>query len=411
MSRVIITTPQIAQSTDVLNAYVNPMISLGYALQMIFGDAGTFFDGLAATPSATPMSVDIAPGCVIEMSVVDATDYGDLPANLNPLMKLGVNTAPQTFPLTAAPSAGESVIWTIAGAFVSVDSVPVVIPYFDPANPLIPYSGPGNSGTPQNTLRDELVSLQAYCGAPSPTPVAPGVAAGYTPLWHITVPFGAAAITAGMITVEPTAPFIKNRLPNMAPTDSPEFTGTPKAPTPAAGDNSNNVATTAFVTTAVAETSGGFTVEQAARIAGDTNLQNELNAETAARIAEDTNLQTALTTEVAARIAADSGIVTWAGGQMLGGTAQTWADHTGSRATNTTFTNSTGRPIFVYVTIGSSVGDIALGYFINGIGTLQAWAVGSSADQIGSVNFIVPNGSTYEVVNSAGTLATWCELS
>lgn len=40
-----------------------------------------------------------------------------------------------------------------------------------------------------------------------------------------------------------------------APLASPVFTGNPTAPTPTAGDNDTSVATTAFVTTAVASTS------------------------------------------------------------------------------------------------------------------------------------------------------------
>jgi lysophospholipase L1-like esterase len=43
---------------------------------------------------------------------------------------------------------------------------------------------------------------------------------------------------------------------NAAPLASPVFTGTPHAPTPTAGDNSLNIATTAFVTTAVSSVSG-----------------------------------------------------------------------------------------------------------------------------------------------------------
>lgn len=38
---------------------------------------------------------------------------------------------------------------------------------------------------------------------------------------------------------------------NYAPINSPTFTGAPKAPTPTAGDNSTNIATTAFVAGAI----------------------------------------------------------------------------------------------------------------------------------------------------------------
>ena len=41
---------------------------------------------------------------------------------------------------------------------------------------------------------------------------------------------------------------------------SPVFTGTPKAPTPASGDNSTNIATTAYVQTVLSGFSGGTEV-------------------------------------------------------------------------------------------------------------------------------------------------------
>ena len=45
---------------------------------------------------------------------------------------------------------------------------------------------------------------------------------------------------------------IRSALALKAPLASPAFTGTPTAPTPASGDNSTKVATTAFVKTAIA---------------------------------------------------------------------------------------------------------------------------------------------------------------
>src|SRR5262249_41681527 len=44
---------------------------------------------------------------------------------------------------------------------------------------------------------------------------------------------------------------------NYAPLASPVFTGDPQAPTPTAGDNDTSIATTAFVTAAIASVSGG----------------------------------------------------------------------------------------------------------------------------------------------------------
>lgn len=52
---------------------------------------------------------------------------------------------------------------------------------------------------------------------------------------------------------------INTALGNKAPLASPTFTGTPKAPTAAAGTNTTQIATTAFVTTAVANGIAGIT--------------------------------------------------------------------------------------------------------------------------------------------------------
>lgn len=52
---------------------------------------------------------------------------------------------------------------------------------------------------------------------------------------------------------------INSALSNKAPTASPTFTGTPKAPTATAGTNTTQIATTEFVTTAVANAIGSVT--------------------------------------------------------------------------------------------------------------------------------------------------------
>jgi hypothetical protein len=82
--------------------------------------------------------------------------------------------------------------------------------------------------------------------------------------------FGSAVLTFPDATTQTTAATTPDLTP-YAPLASPTFTGDPKAPTPTAGDNDTSIATTAFVTTAVANqtvdiqtfgsptTSGSFT--------------------------------------------------------------------------------------------------------------------------------------------------------
>lgn len=87
------------------------------------------------------------------------------------------------------------------------------------------------------------------------------------------------------------------------------------------------------------------------------------------------------------------------------GVGQTWQDVRTSRAANTTYTNTTGRPIVVTLSQVNHLG-LLLKYFVNGLEV--CWS--SSGVQTGisdSVSFIVPHGVTYSC-NFQPT--TWLEL-
>lgn len=91
------------------------------------------------------------------------------------------------------------------------------------------------------------------------------------------------------------------------------------------------------------------------------------------------------------------------------GYEQTWQNVAGSRAANTTYTNTTGKPIYIFVSMGGAnpqtnqlvVGGVLAGewVFLGGIGRQ-------------GVCGIVPNGATYRVVNLQGVpaVSTWSEL-
>jgi hypothetical protein len=80
------------------------------------------------------------------------------------------------------------------------------------------------------------------------------------------------------------------------------------------------------------------------------------------------------------------------------GMGQTWQNVTASRALNTTYTNSTGRPIQVSMS-GSTGASITL--TINGA---------ALAPVVYSIHFVVPVGATYAVALSGGSIAGWNEL-
>lgn len=93
------------------------------------------------------------------------------------------------------------------------------------------------------------------------------------------------------------------------------------------------------------------------------------------------------------------------------GVGQTWQTVTGSRAANTIYTNTTGRPIFVAVTavtygpersVSLEVDDTYMNQF--------TFSSDGSAHRI-TVSGLVPPGSTYRVVASSGeSLGWWREL-
>lgn len=59
--------------------------------------------------------------------------------------------------------------------------------------------------------------------------------------------------SGGDVSIDSTGVVTVGGLAQKAPINSPTFTGSPKAPTPTKGNNSTQIATTAFVTTAVGE--------------------------------------------------------------------------------------------------------------------------------------------------------------
>lgn len=84
---------------------------------------------------------------------------------------------------------------------------------------------------------------------------------------------------------------------------------------------------------------------------------------------------------------------------------------TGSRAYGTTYTNSTGRPIVVYVTSVNTFSESGLSGFINGIDVVNT-AIPPGLGTSISITLIVPNGATYVVAVTSGTstLSNWCEI-
>lgn len=108
------------------------------------------------------------------------------------------------------------------------------------------------------------------------------------------------------------------------------------------------------------------------------------------------------------RTAGTTGLEVATAGQMLG-VGQSWQDLTASRAVNTSYTNTTGKPIVVAVRMAISA-VAAAQIVINGV-----TIIGQSQGSVGVGAFIeavVPAGATYSAGPSSGTASSlvWWEL-
>jgi hypothetical protein len=218
MDRNIVYPGSIPLDTDLLSVNRNTMIGLGFLARAILG-TNTVADGLQCQPtSPASMNVVVGPGSITQMGPIDLLAYGSIAADAtNQIVKMGINVTPTTFNLTAPSSVGQSTNYLIEAAFQEVDGSPIVLPCYNASNPAQSFSGPGNSGAPQNTVRTQSVQLQLKSGIPGNTgsQTTPVVDSGWVALYQITVSYGQTQVTAGNII--PTAPFLTWKLPALRP--------------------------------------------------------------------------------------------------------------------------------------------------------------------------------------------------
>ena len=90
------------------------------------------------------------------------------------------------------------------------------------------------------------------------------------------------------------------------------------------------------------------------------------------------------------------------------GVGQTWTNVTSSRANNVVYTNSTGKPIAVMVSTGMSTNE-RMKTFI-GSNQIADDGISTAYGGVANSSFTVPNGITYKINMSLGTIVLWWEL-
>jgi len=220
MDRNIVYPGSIPLDTDLLSTNRNAMVALGYLAQAVLGQ-NIIADGLVCNPtSPASLGVTVGPGCLTQLTAIDTLSYGSLPADTADLLvKMGINISSTSFMLVPPTSSGQSTNYLIEASFLESDVDPVVLPYYNVANPAQPYSGPANSGVAQNTARIQRVQLELKAGAPALTgqQQTPPVDAGWVGLYTISVSYGQTEVSASNIAMSSSAPFLAWKLPQLRP--------------------------------------------------------------------------------------------------------------------------------------------------------------------------------------------------
>lgn len=216
-----------------------------------------------------------------------------------------------------------------------------------------------------------------------------------------------------------------------ADTNSPTFTGTPLVPTATTGTNTQQVASTAFVSTAVTNglaTLGTMSTQNANNVnitggaisglssalpvlSGGTGVTTATGTGSVVRATSPTLTTPNLGTPTAVVLTNATGTANSLNAGI--GVNQTWQLPT--RSTGTTYQNTTGKPIQVCFSFTASgnqrtiTGDVSTDG-TNWITIIKAF--NSNDDDIngGNVSFIVPNNLYYRISSNGASSIIWAEL-
>jgi hypothetical protein len=218
MDRQIVYPGSIPLDTDLLNVQRNTLLALGSLAKTILGNSPVV-DGLACSPSSPGFAVTIGPGTVSVVMQLDDIAFGSLPADPASVVKTGVNAGYISLQLGTTPDQSTVLCWLIQATLTEQDDEPLTLQYWNANNPTVPFSGPGNSGSAQNTRRRMQLVLSAKSSAPVPvgTFAPPNPDPGSLGLYCVTTWVGKAGVTGDDIQVLPTAPLLPFHLPDLTP--------------------------------------------------------------------------------------------------------------------------------------------------------------------------------------------------
>lgn len=210
MDRSIVRAGQNPRTADLLVAQRAGLIALAELARSLLGKTDTMVSGLVATPDVG-LTVAISSGAIYELEQVDATDYGSLTANTTDIiLKQGLQLASTTLAGFAAPgTVGQSINYLVEAQYQDADTTPVVLKYWNAANPTEYVSGAA-----ENTIRAGIIGFNVKAGAAATTgsQATPSATAGWVGLYAVTVDNGQATILPEDIVALADAPFLAGLL-------------------------------------------------------------------------------------------------------------------------------------------------------------------------------------------------------
>jgi len=215
MDRQIVYPGQILPETSLLQMAKDAMIGSAKLAAAVLGTS-TIANGFAVTPTGpASLQVVVAPGEIYSLTSIDALAFSTLPADTtHSIMKQGILLDAVTLTCAAPTTTGQSINYLVQATYQDVDSTPVLLPYYNSANPSLPFSGMGNNGLTQNTSRKggAVVAVKAGVSATTGSQATPAPDAGYVGLQVVTVAYGQTTITSTSISQYASAPLLPSGL-------------------------------------------------------------------------------------------------------------------------------------------------------------------------------------------------------
>lgn len=215
MDRIIAYPGQVPAVEDFLQAQKFAVVSAGRAIEAVMG-AATIAAGFAASIDGAA-NLTLGPGSLTMPAVLDTLAFGVLGTDGTAITKQGISNANVVTALGSHTpgTAGYSCNVLVSGAVQDVAAGATVLSYYNTNSPTTPFNGSAGSGTAQPTSLQTGVALSFAAGAAGPAGAqsTPAAAAGYVPLYIVTLAPGAAPTVA----YHPAAPFLAFTLPQLTP--------------------------------------------------------------------------------------------------------------------------------------------------------------------------------------------------